>query len=79
MVSTLAVTHFAHEDPDQPEASRDEGQQDVSDEVPESVATTGASGHKVFLSLGFYYKPCFSREKRNHGVSVIPLITFREG
>lgn len=41
-VSTDA-THLSDEDPDQPQASREEGEEDVEDERSEAVATV--SGH----------------------------------
>lgn len=40
------VTHFAHEDPDQPEAAREGGQDDVEDQVAKLVLT-----HWYYLSI----------------------------
>ena len=45
------VTHFAHEDPDQPEAAGEGGQDDVEDQVAELVLTHWGSFQRDGFSL----------------------------
>ena len=48
-LSALGAAHFANKDPDEPEASREEGHERISDKVPKSVLTHGFSFHRGVL------------------------------
>ena len=56
----LAVSHFANEDPDEPEPAGKTAQNDVSDEVPESVSGL-CCGHDGSFRRG-HYKACKYRD-----------------
>ena len=58
---SLAITHLADEDPDEPESASDAAHECVTDEVPESILPA----HDVSFRCGVvYYMVGFFRERR---------------
>ena len=59
-VGVLAdATHLSDEDPDQPQSSGEEDEDEIEDEVSETIA----AGHRgSFRSGGSHYNACFYRE-----------------
>lgn len=71
--SATVAAEFANDDPDEPEASGEEDQGCIQDEVPESVVLTHDCVPFKWV-VGVYYMPCFSREaKRKARVEGLPL------